>query len=419
MTSPYSFYGAAPGGGGGGGGGSAPDADATTKGLVQLAGDLSGTAASPTVPGLATKVPTSRTISTTAPLTGGGDLSADRTIAISGATTGAVGVVQLAGDLGGTATSPTVPGLAGKAPVASPALTGTPTAPTAATGTNTTQLATTAFVAASAALRSNDLSDLNSAATARTNLGLGTSATRAAGAGAGQVLSADTVDAKGDLLAATAADTLARLAVGTNGQFLTADSSTSTGLAWGPGAVPRRPALAASWTPITNRPLIVPGTGTGTLAKDSWRFLPIRLTEDLPIDALAVTTVTTAASGGTAALIFGLFALGADNRPGSRQADYSSYGSIDLTQAVGILQLATVGLTIPMGEWYLGLGWSGTATVSPIMQTVTGHHPAISNVTATTIASAYLQAVSAATVPTSASVSTTASVAPLVHGKLR
>ncbi len=34
------------------GGGSSPDADASTKGLVQLAGDLSGTAASPTVPAL-------------------------------------------------------------------------------------------------------------------------------------------------------------------------------------------------------------------------------------------------------------------------------------------------------------------------------------------------------------------------------
>jgi hypothetical protein len=33
----------------------APDADATTKGLVQLAGDLDGTAAAPTVPGLADK----------------------------------------------------------------------------------------------------------------------------------------------------------------------------------------------------------------------------------------------------------------------------------------------------------------------------------------------------------------------------
>jgi hypothetical protein len=40
------------------------------------------------------------------------------------------------------------------------------------------------------------------------------------------------VDAKGDLIAATGADTPARLAVGTNGQVLTADSTASTGLAW-------------------------------------------------------------------------------------------------------------------------------------------------------------------------------------------
>ena len=40
------------------------------------------------------------------------------------------------------------------------------------------------------------------------------------------------VDAKGDLIAAVAADTPARLAVGANDTILTADSTTATGLKW-------------------------------------------------------------------------------------------------------------------------------------------------------------------------------------------
>ena len=41
------------------------------------------------------------------------------------------------------------------------------------------------------------------------------------------------LDAKGDLISATADNTPARLAVGTNGQVLIADSTASTGLKWG------------------------------------------------------------------------------------------------------------------------------------------------------------------------------------------
>ncbi len=96
------------------------DADATTKGKIQLAGDLSGTAATPTVPGLANKenlsnksisVSTDATSDTKYPSVKAVKSYVDSQIASStivdaDATT--KGKIQLAGDLSGTAAAPTV-----------------------------------------------------------------------------------------------------------------------------------------------------------------------------------------------------------------------------------------------------------------------------------------------------------------------
>jgi len=53
------------------------------------------------------------------------------------------------------------------------------------------------------------------------------------------------VDAKGDIIAATANDTPARLAVGANDTVLTADSSTATGLKWATPGAASAPAFQA------------------------------------------------------------------------------------------------------------------------------------------------------------------------------
>lgn len=58
----------------------------------------------------------------------------------------------------------------------------------------------------------------------------------ALGAGAGGGIAATIVDAKGDIIVATAADIVARLAVGADNYVLTADSTTGTGLKWAAAA---------------------------------------------------------------------------------------------------------------------------------------------------------------------------------------
>jgi hypothetical protein len=69
-------------------------ADAQTAAAhTHVEGDVTGLVAD-----LAAKALAARLISTTAPLTGGGDLTLDRTLAVSDATTGAKGVVELATD---------------------------------------------------------------------------------------------------------------------------------------------------------------------------------------------------------------------------------------------------------------------------------------------------------------------------------
>jgi hypothetical protein len=85
------------------------------------------------------------------------------------------------------------------------------------------------------------------------------------------------VDAKGDLIAASANDTPARLAVGTNGQVLTADSTAGTGLAWATPAV-------------TNPNLVL--IASGTLSGASVTFSSLSNYDELILIAYGMTNST-------------------------------------------------------------------------------------------------------------------------------
>ena len=148
------------------------DASTIELGKIQLAGDLGGTASSPTVPGLLLKanlasptftgtpiLPSTTIAVTQSPNDNSTALATTAYVdaavtsgSVADATTISLGKIQLAGDLGGTASSPTVPGLTSKAPLASPTFTGTPTLPTGtiattqSAGNNSTAVATTAYV---------------------------------------------------------------------------------------------------------------------------------------------------------------------------------------------------------------------------------------------------------------------------------
>lgn len=74
--------------------------------------------------------------------------------------------------------------------------------------------------------------DTTNSSLARSN---GTAWESVEGTGAAETLPVTIIDAKGDLIAGTAADTAARVTVGADGQVLTADSTMATGLKWAAG----------------------------------------------------------------------------------------------------------------------------------------------------------------------------------------
>ena len=127
------------------------------------------------------------------------------------------------------------------------------------------------------------------------------------------VVQKDIVDAKGDLIVATNADAVSRLAVGTNNYVLTADSGEATGVKWSaaPADATKMPLAGGTFTGAVTfqgaSPILLTGASTGNAYEttitvtdptaDRTLTLPdatgtVALTSDIPGNSVADSIIS-------------------------------------------------------------------------------------------------------------------------------
>lgn len=175
------------------------------------------------------------------------------------------------------------------------------------------------------------------------------------------------VDAKGDLIVATAADTVSRLAVGSNDQVLTADSTTATGVKWAAAAggysafcVPTR--TGYYYRGSTNGGL----TSPVTMDEDATYFVPVYLPA-ITLDRISTRTNSTWSGTGTIRL--GIYNMDATTqRPSTVRLDA---GTVSATAASTNYEI-TINHTVTEGWYWLAVNVQTLASTTSIVGYASG-----------------------------------------------
>jgi hypothetical protein len=180
------------------------------------------------------------------------------------------------------------------------------------------------------------------------------------------------VDAKGDLIAATASDTVSRLAVGTNGQYLSADSTAATGLAWvsATGWNPDYQLLNAGGTSLSGSSVTISGISAKNSLYVYWTGLSttgnhtiyLRLNSDTGNNYTTCYFGTAIGNGFTnPSSYFNIL------RTGDQSYSHTGFAQIDGTNATGLKLFSSQNTSNDDGSAQITIGrYVGTSTISSI-----------------------------------------------------
>lgn len=167
-------------------------------------------------------------------------------------------------------------------------------------------------------------------------------------------------DAKGDLVAGTGADAATRVAVGSNGQVLIADSSQTGGVRWGPAGSFPLTWMKSGWYSFLQEggtPLSA-AKGVGEM-----QLMPFVLAAPVTLSRIGAE-VTVAADAGSTGVIAIYSDDGTGMLPGALLYDASASGSASTILANGLISLASATVQDVTVSWALAAGvvyWAGMA----------------------------------------------------------